>query len=314
MRRLSCTLPPEPTGSELDRERGAVIVLMTVFLVVIVAMAALVLDVGGLLDERRQLQNGADAASLAVAHSCALASCPGAGDALLAAMLANDNARDGQSGAVVTYPTPRRVRVDTSTRGDGNNILPYSFGQVLSGAKGQTVRANASAAWGPVGSLRAVPLAISSCDVLQLLSGPASVIQFSRPTGPCAGRDSSGAFGWLDGPCPATFTVGAQLSGNPGSSGPAGCLSSQLNKDVLIPVFDRATGTGTNTIYSIVGFAAFRLTGYRFPGQQSTPSPCSSPTTCIAGSFVKVVTTSGTGGAGGDTGPDYGVNRIFLAS
>ena len=39
---------------------------------VLVGMAALVVDVGAVVEEKRQLQNGADAAALAVAQSCAL--------------------------------------------------------------------------------------------------------------------------------------------------------------------------------------------------------------------------------------------------
>ena len=56
------------------RDRGAAAVLVTVLLAggVIMGMLALSVDVGTLMLERRQLQNGADATSLALASSNAV--------------------------------------------------------------------------------------------------------------------------------------------------------------------------------------------------------------------------------------------------
>ena len=56
-----------------DPERGAVASIVAVLLAggVIIGMLALSIDVGNIMWERRQLQNGADAASLALAKDCA---------------------------------------------------------------------------------------------------------------------------------------------------------------------------------------------------------------------------------------------------
>jgi hypothetical protein len=78
---------------------------------------------------------------------------------------------------------------------------------------------------------------------------------------------------------------------------------------VLVPVFDRVTGTGSNARYSIVGFAMFHLTGYRFPSDASSPRPCNSPDTCIAGNFVRYVTAGPAG-----TGTNFGVSTVALVS
>src|ERR1039457_1222087 len=58
-------------------ERGAVGVLVAMMLGagVLTGMGALVIDVGQLYQERAELQNGADAAALAVAESCATGTC-----------------------------------------------------------------------------------------------------------------------------------------------------------------------------------------------------------------------------------------------
>ncbi|MEI2766484.1 MAG: TadE/TadG family type IV pilus assembly protein [Dermatophilaceae bacterium] len=81
-----------------EGERGAVATLVAVLLAggVIIGMLALSIDVGNIMWERRQLQNGADAASLALAQTCAkdATKCaPGAVTDLTP--LVNANAADG---------------------------------------------------------------------------------------------------------------------------------------------------------------------------------------------------------------------------
>lgn len=299
-------------------EKGAVLVLVIFFTVVMMALAALVVDVGALLDERRQLQNGADASALAVAHSCALGSC----DAALAAPLTNANSRDNDSAVdAVTYPAANQVRVATSTRGGGTNILPYSFGQVVTGTEGETVRAVATARWGPAGRATAIRLAVSQCDVSRLgISTVVSVIMFHSNSSSCdgnSGNDTSGAFGWLqpDGTgdaCEITVTAGVKAPADPGASGGAKCLADHLGTDILLPVFNDVigvTGTGSNAKYQITGFARFHLTGYRFAGKRSTPAPCSGSTDCISGYFIRYLTTSQVLG-----GTDFGVSTVNLVS
>ena len=58
-------------------ERGVVGVIVAMLLGagVLTGMAALVLDIGQIYQERIELQNGADAAALGVAKSCALGAC-----------------------------------------------------------------------------------------------------------------------------------------------------------------------------------------------------------------------------------------------
>ena len=306
MRRL--TVARLGNGRARPDEGGAILILVVLLTVTLVAMAALVVDVGALLDERRQLQNGADAGALAVAHSCGLGAC----DVALAQGLADANSRDDASMATVTLAPANRVEVTTGSRDSHGTILPYAFGQVLTGQRGRTVRATATAGWGPPASASALPLAISECDLDQLGIGSYSVITFAKTSGPCVAKDTSGAFGWLTVACPTTFSTGATVGGDPGSSGPTGCLVADT--DVLLPVFDSVSGSGRNTRYHIVGFAALHVTGWRFASNASSPHPCGN-STCIAGTFVNYVLNDPTGaGAGVGTGPGFGVSRIFLVS
>lgn len=286
---------------------------MAAFLVTMVGMAALVVDVGSILDEKRQLQNGADAGALAAAHSCAAEGCANA--ALIDTMaggLANANSHDNASMAVVSYPAAKRVKVDTSTISGGTSILPYSFGQVLTGVKGKTVHASAVAGWDFIGAGTVIPLAISPCDRARLQIGVASVIDFAVGFGFCNGKDGSGLFGWLNLGCQTTMNANTIVNGSSGKAGPRDCLTGLKGTDILLPVFDTVTGTGSNALYHVVGFAALRLTGWSFPGDVSTPPPSPCGGTCIAGTFVNLVSTApGTGGGGG---ADFGVSKVFLLS
>jgi hypothetical protein len=306
-------------------ERGAMVIFLAAFSVVMVGMAALVIDVGSLLDEKRQLQNGADAGALAIAQSCALGTCQPA----LAGELANDNSRDGSSaGTPAIDMANKRVTVTTRTLAGGTSILPYSFAQILTGVKGKEVEASATASWAPLGRAVVLRLAISQCDVEQLgFSTSPQTILFHVPQPGCdasSGHDASGAFGWLDddrpptgSTCEVTVVAGQTASADPGASGPTECLDPYFPMDVLLPVFDDVrgvVGTGQNATYLIKGFARFRLVGYRFPGggASSVSPPCNSPNSCIRGYFVRYVTSAEATTGGG--GADFGVSSVKLAS
>ena len=290
-------------------ERGAIVILLVVICLVMVGMAALVIDVGALHDEKRQLQNGADAGALAIAQSCALGSC----DLGLAAPLANRNAKDSNSAAEVVQPfTPadKRVVVRTTTRTGGTSILPYSFGQILTGDPGKEVKAEAIAKWAFAGSAMALPLTISPCDKSQLQVGTQWTINLGIGFGECASRDAPGAFGWLDRPCLSPMVAGEMIKVDTGASGAKCFTAATMGTVVILPVFRTTNGkSGKNTEYRILGFAALRLSGWNFPGDSSPTVPlgCSQP--CIAGTFVNYVTTDQVGG-----GADFGVFRVFLSA
>jgi hypothetical protein len=315
-------------------ERGAMVVFLAIFSVVMIGMAALVIDVGSLLDEKRQLQNGADAGALAVAHSCAAGACNPA----LAGALANSNSKDGES--TVELPkdvdltskhpscanSDKCVTVTTRTRAGGSSILPYEFGQILSGVKGKGLTASATARWAPLGRAVVLRLAISACDVNLLgISTTPQTIMFHSTAQGCdtnSGQDASGAFGWLDDDnppsglkCELTATAGQTASGDPGASGPTECLNPYFPTDILLPVFDDKVGVvkkGQKVEYLIKGFARFHLVGYKFPGAASMTPPCSGNNSCIRGYFVRYVTSIEATVFG--VGADFGVSTVNLVS
>ncbi len=313
-------------------EEGAIVVLMIVVSLVIIVMAALVVDVGGILDEKRQLQNGADAAALGVAQliaqTCPTGPCTSATLVSTAESLAGANARDGATriDAVTPDYTAQRVAVTTSTAdAGGGRILPYWFGKAVTGSPGRTVHAKATASWAGLARAAVIPLTISKCEYTRTTVGGtvfdvATVVLFHTKATSCvgpSGSDLPGGFGWLKdnndsnpNDCSVTPSVNATVpddSGVPGT--PNACdVSTLLGKDILLAVYDSFTGTGSNAIYRIYGFAQVHLTGYRFSSSNAAGTiGCSSPNTCISGSFIRFTAVGDYGG------PNLG-NRVALLS
>lgn len=173
-------------------ERGAiaVVVALLVGTGVLTGMGALVFDVGQIFQERGELQNGADAAALGVAKSCALGACSPA----VAVQFADANASSltgGTAGVSVVCgsgslggcppatgaltscpPAPPAgtnfVDVQTSTlTASGSPFLPPIFARTLagnSGYQGKNVRACAQAEWGPPSAATTVAVTISACE------------------------------------------------------------------------------------------------------------------------------------------------------
>lgn len=182
------------------QERGAVAAIVAILFgaFVVTGVAALTIDAGGLYAERRVVQNGADAASLALAQACAdnRPEC----DPLWADLtnLANLNSTDDQltdiesvcgsiapfdpCGALPANPTlvqctkfppgfpsdAQWVEVRTRTRSTAadNSVVAKSFAKLSDlSYEGTGVKACARAAWGPPSSGYAtLPVTISVCE------------------------------------------------------------------------------------------------------------------------------------------------------
>lgn len=312
-------------------EDGAVVVLMAVFSTVMVGMAALVIDVGAIHDEKRQLQNGADAAALGVAR-LAMASCatgtPACTPATMldrARELADGNARDTLANIDSVTPdySAKTVTVHTSTlEGGGSAILPYQFARALTGSEGKTVRASATASWAGVRTAPVVRLTLSRCEFLDATTAgtvydvPTEILFHGQspgcPGGP-NGADVPGGFGWLKDTdanpddCIVTVSAEATVGADPGNSAPSACqFSNYLGDEILIAIFDAVAGTGNNATYHVFGFAQFHVTGFRFPSGGNGGVRCAT-NACLAGSFVRFVPTGDLGG------PNLG-DRVALVS
>lgn len=250
---------------------GSVAIVVLLAFTGLAAMGAVVVDVGALLHERRMLQNGADAAALAIAEACGAAEC--ADPAAIAAEYASANADDLVSGVAelcgsglpslspCTDPPALPagagyVRVTTDTvETDGATLVPYRFA-ALFGLDGGNVRAQATAAWGGPSSLTsALPLTISQCEVDEYTASglhdpppyddgypsPESIIYMHDttaagpdcPAGP-SGADLPGGFGWLETStgCEAISASGDWFEDSTGVPPPNSCTASLMEQMV----------------------------------------------------------------------------------
>lgn len=285
------------TRSGQHGERGAISVIVAVLMVTLLGFVAIAVDVGVIYSERAQLQNGADASAIALAQKCARSATDPmcSTTSTLAATLANQNALDGMSNVnnIQLDTTARTVSVTTAAKQTGapENSVSLFFAGVL-GIPSKQVGAKASAVWGsPKAGRTAFPLAFSICQVKGYVDGAMQLLQdhgqnanASCNYGP-SGAAVSGGYGWLvqdAGKCGGTIDLAISEGGSdPGNNAPGNC-DATLNKwgaditagrkvIVLLPVFNKITGTGSGAVYSLISFAAFDVTGWRFSGGTGLP-------------------------------------------
>lgn len=278
------------------RERGAVAVVVSLLMVVLLAAGALAVDGGMLYAKRAQLQTGADAAALAVAQKCAksLTDPQCTSTSTLATSLAQSNMSANQAGiaSLTVDTTGQTVKAVTQPLQPGMQAGSVSlFLAQTIGIKSASLGATATVAWGsPSKGIAPFPLAFSVCQVQGLVNGAFQLLEShgsgANPScnyGP-SGQVVPGGFGWLvqdPGQCGATINIATAESGSdPGNNPPQNCgavLQSWVNTLQagqqlvgLLPVFTAVTGTGSGSIYTLAGFAAYSIIGWNFGG--STPN------------------------------------------
>jgi hypothetical protein len=248
------------------------------------------------------------------------------------------------------------VDVHTSTQlPNGSHLLPPVFAQTLAGNgsyAGSTVYACAQAEWGAPSTATTIAYTISACtwDVYtnqgQTLAPPPpysppytslapldTVVyehgntnnticpaQYKEPSG----SDGPGNFGWTSdsGNCSVTISNNT-YPGTTGASASSDCETALYNawstqSTIYLPVYTTASGSGSNLIYTLKGFAAFTVTGYYFPGSANQQAkekdwvtnqyPCSGSNFCLSGFFTHglIPSVSGLGG------PNLGAYTIEL--
>lgn len=309
-------------------ERGAVAVWVAVSAIPLLAVAALGADVGMLYWEKGQLQNGADAAALAIAQNCGTdpANCTAEANGV-AATFAGGNANDASAASTLTEfavnGNSGTVRVNTSTIDDGDTTIRHPFASAfLPGIWETTVRASAKAEWGVPISGTTIPLAIAECELADRLAGydfnnPTRILIRNDTNAPCPGG-GPGGFGWLaDADCSVQVQDNAVVLGTTGNNEvgtgcPAGFAEGLLGKTVLVPLYDQTQGTGSNLTYTISRFAAFTITGVKTRGGteiylngQALPPTFTGPARGIQGYFVRYVELGEAFELG--NGPNYGL-------
>lgn len=311
----------------LREERGATAVMFGLLLVPLLGCAAIAVDVGALYAERAQLQNGADAAALAVAADCAGAAGCGA-SSLIAGQFADANALDGAAATLTpVFPTSHTVTVTSYTENpDGSTAIRHPFAALI-GIDETTVHAEATAEWGNPSAGAVFPLALAYCEFTNVVPGVRATIRYdeNKPCKGPVGQPIPGGFGWLDplpGRCEAWVSTSTAFVGSdPGLDPPKNCddeFATLEGSTVLIPIYDGSNGkNGQKGDFHIYAFAAFTVTGWKFTGNgnsiMNNPDPLAPPCTgncrAVQGFFTEWVEVGGDWELGGG---DLGVTVVRL--
>lgn len=353
MRRLIRRFPSSSKTSKAYGEKGAATIMVAVLMVALLGCAAIAVDVGAMYAEKAQIQNGADATALAIAGDCAKGLDCATAMTASTNRLADANANDSSTGVFsVTQPNPNTVRVETNAReaGSGNNSFSLFFARVM-GLEATQITAAAEVSWGPPKAGSTLPWTVSECVFRQSLtpsqlaeldtSGSFTgdptpthiLLQYNKKAPAYPGCDiqngyQPGGFGWLEpnANCSADITIGGTILGQPGNSFPKvggsekiceDVLAAILNEPVLIPLFSSAlNGGGDKTAYKLIGFAAFKVTGYKFGGSLEVDDDlapdCSGDCRGLQGYFVRFVSLEeGTATTSGS--PNFGATGVFLS-
>lgn len=322
-------------------ERGATAVVVAILMVVLLGFAAIAIDLGAMWSTKKQMQNGADAAALAIAQACVLD--PSSADCANPNATAQDYANRNRAGSQNFIGTATvnsnsgvvRARVTTARQ---NWFAP------IFGADTSDIAARAAATYGYPFSGSTLPLAVSICEFwwqTKAWSGsppPAGTpIKIKLMTkvppsdvpqglGDCGGatraahNETSGGFGWLSptstNPCYATATVGGWVSVSTGGNPPCS-VNLKDGQVVQIPLFYEtlADRSGSNAQYHLKGFAAIKVVGWCFSPNSDEYYPdgnCTGENRHIRGTFVTFVGLDGPTTT--PTAPNFGDAVVTLTT
>ena len=304
-------------------ERGQAIVLMVLALVVLLGMAALVLDVGNWFHTKRRLQATSDAAALAGAQK--LPDDPG-GAATMAMSYANQNGGD-VAGTDITITSTAAPNDTISVKAKRTD--PGVFTSVL-GIGSANIDAHAKARVGPPqDALHVAPMVV--------YCGHTLIHNCNKDSTPDFGPDHMTTMNYDPMGAPGAFGMLNLDGGNgtPGSSDEAdwiqhgfnkylplgnyrsdpgakfssnniqSALENRLDTVLLFPVYKTLDGQGQNAQYEIIGWIGFHLNSFEVHGNNAV----------LHGYFTEFIAQgilASTGGGGSGPSSSFGVKSIQL--
>jgi Flp pilus assembly protein TadG len=298
-------------------EAGQAVVVTTIFLAALLGGVAMSLDVGSWYREHRQAQSTADAAALAGAQ--ALPDDPSKA-MTLAQTYASDNGGGLSANEIAfssDYSTNDTIAVTVRRNAPG-------FFAKLFGIDSANVHASAAARSAvPAEAQWAAPIVVNKKH--PLLSGSGCPC-FNVPTTlPLGKTGAPGAFALVNLDNQETGTIGAStladwiLRGfeeylplgdyfsDPGTKWNNSSIQDALHKrfgtELLFPVYDVISSTGSNAQYHIIGWVAFHVTDVSADGDGGT----------ISGWFKSVIWT-GIQSSKNAHDPDFGVRTVALVN
>jgi len=299
----------------MSAQRGAVAVTVAILMVAMVGFTAIAVDAGAIWMDRKELQNSADAAALALAQSCAKGTCE-TDETGMAQDYADGNKRD-ENVTVVDVDTDLAAQTVTVVV---SSTREHWFAPVIGHDSTQVVR-SATASWGGIGGARVLPLTASICHLADITAGSTVTLYTKDDKVDCIAGNPPHAvpagFGWLDtegaADCRVDTEVDGTVDGIPGNAGPknsycAPLMLDLLGEEILMPIYDQATDTGSNAQYHLVGYAHLRVSAYCFTNEwHGGDSKCTGSKRYVTGTFIRKIDLGADLG-----GPDYGSTTVRL--
>jgi hypothetical protein len=300
------------------RSSGQAYVISILFLAVLLAMAAAVLDIGSWYRADRSLQATVDAAALAGAQALPEST---SNASALATQYATKN-----GGGTMNVTFSSKVFPNDTIKVTGSRSAPGFFSKML-GVNSVTVHGSASARAGLLSAAKwVVPLVVDEkhpklqCNPNPCSGSTSLVYQHFKKNGTPNG---AGNFGFINitGGSSGTSDLGDLIengwdqymdlgdydavTGNMFSSTSIGDkLEARIGDVLLFPIYRKLTGGGTGAHYEIVGWAGFRLTGLDLQGTNEI----------LFGEFVSVTWEGIQAESASDAGGDFGVKNVSLVN
>jgi Flp pilus assembly protein TadG len=305
-------------SSVKHNQRGQAFVVTVLMIASLLGLTALVLDVGSWFRAHRQLQATADAAALAGAQ--ALPDDPGQANTL-----ANDYATKNTSGLQgvtinlsQTYVANDTIKVHVAKPAEGFFSKVFGIDSVNEGAS-----ATARVA-GMKSALYVAPIVVNqNHPMLTGCNGPCFGSSY-QTTIPVSQTGAPGAFGlvnldpqsggtsgastlanWIEHGFDKYLDIGSYAS-DPGvkfnSNTIQDAMNTRIGTEMLFPVYDTLSGTGSNAQYHIIGWVGFFITGVDAHGNNGN----------VSGYFTRVIWTGIQASSAGGGGPNYGARAVQL--
>jgi Flp pilus assembly protein TadG len=323
-------------------ERGGVGIIVAVLIGggVLIAMGALVIDVGQLYQNRAELQSGSDAGALGVARTCALGTCNTGvattyavanaskltGFLAQATLVCGNNGTaggltgcsTGNGGTMTDCPpnpaTGNYVDVHTATLTPSGTFLPPVFARTLLGNgnySGSRVYACAQAVWGPALAGNSLAVTLSYCAWKAATNngvsfGPTALTAVylkSKGNSTCFGPAGSipGGFDWLNTTTPSVCNAIINLVTNTSYSNTGNDTSSACKDAVWADANSFLSGTPVTVFIPV------------FDSVSGTGNNLTYHITGMAG-FVPTGYSDLSGGGGSGKPKAYGQNSLCTSN
>jgi Flp pilus assembly protein TadG len=299
---------------------GQATVVTVIFLVVLLGMAALVLDIGSWYRADRATQSTADAAALAGAQ--ALPYNPANASSLALQYSGKNGGGLSSSDIQITTGLDANDTIQVHVRRSAPGVFTKLFG-VNTVNVGSTAKARASLMQSaqyvaPIGVNIKHPMLKGNSSCPCFGPGNSTTLPLGK-TGAPGSFDllnidgSKGGTGgqtladWITKGYSGYLPIGSYLS-DTGAKWNDSLVQNALdqrmasNPVLLFPVYDKLSGSGSNAIYHVVGWVGFHITGHSASGSSGS----------ITGWFTQVVWDGIESTAGDGSNPDLGARVVKL--